>query len=455
MASRLILSCHRWMSVHPQSPSSQAGMNASQRYRRYVLFAIVALALLHFASFSPSKPLPDSATLVPDVSSTSSPGDDVTGVASLSDTGRANATFVSLVKNEELPGIAQSIKQVEDRFNRNYHYDWVFLNDREFDEDFKAVTSAMVSGNTYYGRVPRDHWSFPSWIDPKRAAAARQEMKKLRYGSSTSYRHMCRYQSGFFFRHPLMLKYDYYWRVEPNVQYHCDIPYDPFKLLRDTGKKYGWVISLHEYAATIPTLWESTKRFIQKHPEHIAKGNSLGFVSNDGGRSYNLCHFWSNFEIGDLNWLRSPAYLDYFNHLDQEGGFFYERWGDAPVHSIAAALMLKKEELHFFDEIAYTHDLFTHCPTSERKRHALRCTCSAESNFDWRAHSCTSLFFRVNNMQKPQGYVWQTDWFPALIKVLRYLLMASSVVIGICGIVIARRRRTNATRPPQKQGQEP
>jgi alpha 1,2-mannosyltransferase len=73
---------------------------------------------------------------------------------------------------------------------------------------------------------------------------------------------------------------------------------------------------------------------------------------------------WSNFEIGNLNWLRSQAYTDFFNTLDQDGGFFYERWGDAPVHSIAAGLLLKKEEIHFFNDIAYYHVPFTHCPTA-------------------------------------------------------------------------------------------
>jgi len=81
---------------------------------------------------------------------------------------------------------------------------------------------------------------------------------------------------------------------------------------------------------------------MENHPEYIAEDNSMGFVSDDGGKTYNKCHFWSNFEIGNLDWLRSPAYIDYFSSLDQDGGFFYERWGDAPVHSIAAALMLKK-----------------------------------------------------------------------------------------------------------------
>lgn len=99
---------------------------------------------------------------------------------------------------------------------------------------------------------------------------------------------------------------------------------------------------------------------------------------------------WSNFEIGDLNFLRSQAYLDYFDQLDKDGGFFYERWGDAPVHSIAAALLLRKDEIQFFDEIAYYHVPFTHCPTSEKKRLDLRCSCNPEKNFDWKGYSCES-----------------------------------------------------------------
>ena len=80
--------------------------------------------------------------------------------------------------------------------------------------------------------------------------------------------------------------------------------------------------------------------------------------------------------------------MDFFEFLDNEGGFFYERWGDAPVHSIAAALMLKKDEVHFFNEIAYYHIPFTHCPTGEDKRLELRCNCKPQDNFDWKGYSC-------------------------------------------------------------------
>lgn len=52
------------------------------------------------------------------------------------------------------------------------------------------------------------------------------------YGSRESYHHMCRYFSGFIHRHPLLKEYDYYWRMEPNVHYYCDLDYDPFLYMK-------------------------------------------------------------------------------------------------------------------------------------------------------------------------------------------------------------------------------
>lgn len=208
---------------------------------------------------------------------------------------RMNATFVTLARNNDVWDIAKSIREVEDRFNRRYNYDWVFLNDKPFDETFKKVTSSLVSGNTHYGEIAEEHWSFPEWIDQEKAAKVRQDMKerKIIYGDSISYRHMCRFESGFFFRQPHMMNYEYYWRVEPNVKLFCDLHYDPFRFMAENKKKYSFTLSLYEYIDTIPTLWESTKKFIKNHPEHIVEDNSMGFLSDDGGETYNRCHFVS------------------------------------------------------------------------------------------------------------------------------------------------------------------
>lgn len=204
-----------------------------------------------------------------------------------------NATFVTLARNSDIWDIARSIRQIEDRFNRRYQYDWVFLNDKPFDSNFKKVTTSLVSGTTHYGLIPKEHWSFPEWIDQERAKEVREDMgqRNIIYGDSVSYRHMCRFESGFFFRHPLMLNYEYYWRVEPSIELYCDIHYDPFRVMAEKGKKYSFVLSLYEYEETIPTLWDSTRKFMKNHPEHLVPGNSMEFLSDDGGYTYNNCHF--------------------------------------------------------------------------------------------------------------------------------------------------------------------
>jgi alpha 1,2-mannosyltransferase len=392
-------------------------MAGSQRYIRYIIFALVGLIVLFFISstsnVTPNWPAyansaadkaaaPKDGTPAPPTT----PNKDNGLAPAIAKGERMNATFVTLARNSDIWEIAKSIRHMEDRFNRKFHYDWVFLNDDEFNDEFKRVTTALVSGKTKYGKIPKEHWSFPDFIDQDKAAKVREEMKekKIIYGDSISYRHMCRYESGFFFRHPLMLDYEWYWRVEPSIEFFCDLDYDPFKFMAENKKKYSFVLSLYEYVETIPTLWDAVKNFTKTHPEHIVEGNSMKWLSDDGGETYNHCHFWSNFEIGHLNWLRSPAYLDYFESLDHAGGFFYERWGDAPVHSIAAALMLKKEEIHFFNDIAYYHVPFTHCPTGEQYRLERKCHCNPKDNFDWNGYSCLARYYEVNDMPKPEGY---------------------------------------------------
>jgi alpha 1,2-mannosyltransferase len=53
------------------------------------------------------------------------------------DSDRANATFVFLCRNSDLPGVVASIQQMEDRFNRKHGYPWVLLNEEPFTEEFK------------------------------------------------------------------------------------------------------------------------------------------------------------------------------------------------------------------------------------------------------------------------------------------------------------------------------
>jgi len=202
------------------------------------------------------------------------------------------------------------------------------------------------------------------------------------------YRNMCRFNSGFFFRHELLQKYRWYWRVEPNVRYYCDVDADPFLFMEDNNKVYSFVLTVYEISATVSSLWKHVREFTKKHPEFVVHDNSVGFISDSGGATYNLCHYWSNFEIADMDFWRGPAYTAFFEYLDSTGGFYYERWGDAPVHSIAASLFAQKDQVHFFEEIGYQHDDWSHCPLTKELWMKGRCSCNQNRSFDYDMDSC-------------------------------------------------------------------
>jgi len=306
---------------------------------------------------------------------------------------KANASIVSLARNGDIDGIVFSMKQMEDRFNKRYGYPYVFLNEEEFTEEFKSRVSVLTDAPVHFGLIPHDHWYQPDWIDEEKATAARNEMVKNQviYGGSVPYRNMCRYNSAFFFKHELLKDFKYYWRMEPDVRFFCDLNFDPFLVMQDKEKVYGFTLSLYEYEATIPTLWNAVKEFTGANPGLVSTDNAMGFISDDGGETYNRCHFWSNFEIGDLDFWRGEAYTKFVEFLDEKGGFYYERWGDAPVHSIGAALFARKDQIHFFNEIGYLHNPFMHCPQGEVHTKG-KCWCDPKKSFDREWYSCLNRY---------------------------------------------------------------
>ena len=75
------------------------------------------------------------------------------------------------------------------------------------------------------------------------------------------------------------------------------------------GIKYGFTITVLEGPATIPTLWQHTRGFMHRNAALIPENNMMEFVTGRDGE-YNMCHFWSNFELGDLRFFRSQVQPD-------------------------------------------------------------------------------------------------------------------------------------------------
>ena len=278
--------------------------------------------------------------------------------------------------------MVQSMKDLERTWNSKFNYPWTFFNDVPFTEEFKKKTRAVTKAKCFYGKsfppelyinppgsrkidaclsyvetIPKEHWAVPPWINDDLFKESAQILKEqhIQYGSLVSYHQMCRWNSGLFYKHPALAHTRYYWRVEPKVHFFCDIDYDVFRYMADHNKTYGFTINLYDDPRTMPTLWPETLKFLEAHPEYVNENNARDWLEDSSRRpehnlkakGYSTCHFWSNFEIGDMDFWRSKAYDEYFQHLDRAGGFFYERWGDAPVHSIALGLFEDASKIHW------------------------------------------------------------------------------------------------------------
>jgi len=225
-------------------------------------------------------------------------------------------------------------------------------------------------------------------------------------GWMLSYRSMCRWNSGFFYKHPALVKYDFYWRVEPDVSlllqsngictdtqaqvhFFCDINYDVFRFMRDNNLKYGFNMNILDDARSFPSLWSRTRDFITAYPELVHPDADLAWLIDAEGE-YNNCQFFSNFEIGDLTFFRSKETERYFEWLDCGGGFFYERFGDAPIHTLSTSLFAGKGETWWFRDIGYQHDINRHCPPDSSHR------CSCEPT------PLDENFFKLVPMESPQ-----------------------------------------------------
>ncbi|RPA85769.1 nucleotide-diphospho-sugar transferase, partial [Ascobolus immersus RN42] len=270
------------------------------------------------------------------------------------------AALISLVRDQEINDLVVSIGDLERTFNNksDHHYTWIFFSEDKFTDTFKKRVGEVVSGEAKFVQIPEEHWGIPEWVDRERFADSLEYLGAIGVGKGwmVSYRHMCRWNSGFFFEHEALKDYDYYWRVEPDVRFFCDLDYDPFSFMAKNELKYGFNMNILDDARSFPSLWRQTRKFLEQNPKLVHKDADLRWILDlspgAGPRQ----------EVGDLNFFRSDTYRAYFRHLDKNGGFFYERWGDAPVHTLAVALFLPKKDVHFFRDIGYQHGINMQCP---------------------------------------------------------------------------------------------
>ncbi|OUM53398.1 hypothetical protein BVG19_g2676 [[Candida] boidinii] len=335
---------------------------------------------------------------------------------------RENAVFFTFISQvSDYFGLLKSIRTVEDRFNRKYKYDWVFAyaNKDGIPEKLQGFIRRMVSGETFFVKVPTAEdspndctYCYPNSFSKSEIEELKQEIKSSNlgpYSKFEKYRLKMRFQSFGFQNLEIMKNYRYYCNVDIEMDLSCDIDFDFFKFMSKNNKIFGFANASPEpkssFSSFFNVISEYKEKVSLKDTTKSGKPPTLySFLLNNNGKDYSKCTFNSDFEIFDLEFLRSKEYEELFKFVDSKNGFFHERWTASMIHTLAVSLLLDENDIFFFYSTGITDGEYrTVCPISKNIRLKNKCTCQIDEDYTWSRYSCIRKYFDSLNLQLPDN----------------------------------------------------
>ena len=163
---------------------------------------------------------------------------------------------------------------------------------------------------------------------------------------------MCRFWAYGVFQQGVVSSLRYYWRLDTDLYLLRDIPIDPFLWMESLSIGYVYGATDLDEDQVLFGLWKTTLEHARRreihpyglvsvaNPVHVGVSTPLHeAVDLLKVAGYNRFIYYNNFELSRVDMWRSPQYLDYFMDLDQSGGIFRYRWGDAPIRTLALSLL--------------------------------------------------------------------------------------------------------------------
>lgn len=179
--------------------------------------------------------------------------------------------------------------------------------------------------------------------------------------STIGYRHMIHFHATIVHKHLMKRKFpngkplEYIFRLDDDSYLTHPVGYDIFRMMDINNKKYGFVNTMIDDPVCIEGMWDHARAFLksfnQSNPGIVRKENFLEQLEN--GQI-----FYNNFELSHVDVWTHPLWRAYIGDIERSGKIFLERWGDAPIHTLAVSMIFGLNEIHRFSDIGYRHDPF-------------------------------------------------------------------------------------------------
>lgn len=157
-------------------------------------------------------------------------------------------------------------------------------------------------------------------------------------GFDIGYRNMCRFFAGEFYH--WLQEYDYYMRLDTDSFILDRISEDLFEIMQKNDYYYGYIPDAVQFdnPAVTKGLWDRCR---EKYPDtNKIPENKM---------------YYTNFEIGKIAWFTGKEYQEFYEYIEETGGIFIHRWGDAPIRYLGVNLLMDDRRKWEVRNVPYQH----------------------------------------------------------------------------------------------------
>ena len=167
-------------------------------------------------------------------------------------------------------------------------------------------------------------------------------------GFTMGYRNMCRFFSGEFHKIKILKKYKYYLRLDTDSYILSPLNYDIFEYANNVNLIYGYC----DPAIQIdnPKVVEGLKDFTKNY---IYSNNTQTYFDINLIPEGKM--FYTNFELGLVEWFTNSEYIKYYKEIDSSGNIYIKRWGDAPIKYLGVTLFCDPSRVIPIRGFTYQH----------------------------------------------------------------------------------------------------
>ncbi|EPX72121.1 mannosyltransferase [Schizosaccharomyces octosporus yFS286] len=281
-----------------------------------------------------------------------------------------NASLLLFTEDGDLLDVLQTIRSVEDRWNKRFHYPWTFFSSEKLSSYFMEATSSVASGNCEYVQWDSTEY-FGTGLKDTMYYLERSEKlsgEGVKYSRSGSFHRYQEWILHSLLYHP-QLRFQYVWRLEPGLRFTCEEELDYFEEMAKHNATVGFTNHVCETRHSgILELEQSLNKYEQEGMPERPR-TAWEYSTED-----TYCKFLPYDEIISLKELRGNSSLvQLTQHLLNEGGIYYHRWTESDI--LSAVLQVYNTPVLPLDTAGYIfRPDINHCPDMESGR----CACYLE-----------------------------------------------------------------------------